>query len=305
MSKKEIKNLAASIHQKLLNLARTQGQPFHEVLQYYAMERFLYRLSESPHVEKFTLKGALTFKLWEMAQSRPTMDIDLLGRAPNQVEAIVQIAKEICQQECQPDGIFFDSDSVQGEVIRVDADYQGVRIRFLGKFGKARINMQLDVGFSDQDTFPTKPQIYPTILDLPPPQIRVYSQESIIAEKFEAMVKLAELNTRVKDFFDIWFLSENFDFQGGRLAKAIKNTFENRKTDLETNPVCFKKEFSDLPEKQSQWKAFISKSYLKNAPQDIEQVSSRIADFLTPISEALIEELEFEKTWRAAQGWDS
>jgi len=189
------------MRQRLLNKARETGRPFNELLQYFAMERFLYRLSKSAHADKFVLKGALMFVAWQAPVTRPTMDIDLLGITENSVVAIVAIAREICSWEVEADGLVFESDSVGGERIVEDADYGGVRIRFRGTLGTARVTMQLDIGFGD--VVVPKPEMadYPTILNLPIPRLRGYSRESAVAEKFEAMVKLGALNSRVKDFF--------------------------------------------------------------------------------------------------------
>lgn len=224
-------DLAASVRQRLLNKARETGRPFNELLQYFAMERFLYRLSRSVHADKFVLKGALMLAAWQAPVTRPTMDIDLLGITDNGVDAIVTVVEDICRQEVGPDGLLFDASSVEAERIVEDADYAGVRVRFRGTLGTARITMQLDIGFGD--VVVPKPEVvhYPAILDFPAPCLRGYSRESAVAEKFEAMVKLGVLNSRVKDFFDIWLLSRQFDFDGTIMAQALTETFVTRHND--------------------------------------------------------------------------
>lgn len=175
-------NLAASIRQRLLNKGRGTRRPFNEILQYFAMERFLYRLAMSPHVDKFILKGALMLTAWQAPMSRPTMDIDLQGFAPNSINTLVEVIKAVCMQVVEPDGLTFEPESVEGERIVEDADYEGVRVRFRGNLGTARITMQIDIGFGDVVVPQPLMVEYPTILPLPAPRLRGYSQESAIAE---------------------------------------------------------------------------------------------------------------------------
>jgi hypothetical protein len=169
-------NLALSVHQLLMNKARDTHRPFNELLQYYAMERFLYRLSKSPYAGKFILKGALMFTAWKLESFRPTADIDLLGRADHQVANIVEIAKHVCAQAVEPDGLIFNSDSVTGARIAEDADYEGVRTRFRANLGSARITLQLDIGFGDVIVPAAQPIEYPAILDFPAPRLRGYNK---------------------------------------------------------------------------------------------------------------------------------
>lgn len=228
MTKRQYKNIGASIRQRLLSKARETGRPFSELLQYFAMERFLYRLSKSSYADNFILKGALMLTVWEAPLTRPTMDIDFLGRIENSVETLVKVTREICQQEVEPDGIVFDVTEVDAERIAEDADYEGIRIRFRGSLDTARFVIQLDIGFGDIIVPSPESMNYPTILDLPAPHLSGYSRESTIAEKFEAMVKLGILNNRMKDFFEIWLMSRQFDFDGTTLTEAISKTFSTR-----------------------------------------------------------------------------
>ena len=207
MSVKSSKNNPASIHQRLLNKARDEQRTFNELLQYYAMERFLYRLSQSNHSDKFILKGALMLRVWGSPELRPTKDIDMLGRTSNEENSIIRQIQEILSVEVSPDGLTFNSASIKAERIAEDADYEGQRICFQGSLGSAKVKMQIDIGFSDV-IFPAPVESdFPTLLDFPPPRLLCYSRESAIAEKFEAMLKLGELNSRMKDFYDIWLLS--------------------------------------------------------------------------------------------------
>ncbi len=232
------RDIAASVRQRLLNNARETGRPFSELLQYFAMERFLYRLSKSVYADNFVLKGALMLSVWKAPLSRPTMDIDFLGKIDNNVEAIIAVTEDICRRKVEPDGIIFDLTSIRGERITEDAKYEGVRIRFHRSLDTARFTMQLDIGFGDV-VIPAPDSLeYPTILDLPAPNLYGYNKESTIAEKFEAMVKFGALNSRMKDFFDIWLLSRQFDFEGSRLAAAIEKTFSTRRTDIQLEPIA-------------------------------------------------------------------
>jgi len=191
------RELGASVRERLLNQARAQTRPFQELLQYYAMERFLYRLSRSRHAEQFVLKGALLLIAWRAPLSRSTMDIDLLGRTSNELEHIRALITHVCEAESEPDGIEFDSKSVKAARIKEDADYEGVRVRFHATLARARISMQIDIGFGDVVT-PAAVEIeYPTLLEFPAPVLRAYPKETVIAEKLEALTMLGMLNSRM------------------------------------------------------------------------------------------------------------
>jgi predicted nucleotidyltransferase component of viral defense system len=303
LTKSFSRNIAASVRQRLLNNARETGRPFSELLQYFAMERFLYRLSKSRYTDNFVLKGALMLTVWEAPLSRPTMDIDFLGQIDNNIEAIIAVTKDICGQKVEPDGITFDLTSIRGEPITEDADYAGVRVRFHGSLGTAHFTMQLDIGFGDV-VIPAPASLeYPTILDLPAPRIRGYSKESTIAEKFEAMIKLGALNSRMKDFFDIWLLSRQFNFEGQRLAAAIEKTFSIRRADIQSEPIPLTNSFAGDPAKVTQWRGFIRKNRLTNVPQDFGKVIKAIVAFLGPLAKTLAAKKPFEATWIAPGPW--
>jgi hypothetical protein len=248
------KNKAASIRARLKNKAKEEGRPFQEILQYYAMERFLYRFSISPYVDKFILKGALMLRVWDNPETRPTMDIDFLGRTSNELEKIKAQITEIVNTESYDNGLSFDSSNLEVLRIKESADYQGVRVKFKAFLESARINMQIDIGFGDVVVPLPQKSEFPVILNDPAPYILCYSRESTIAEKFEAMVKLGELNSRMKDFYDIWLLARQFSFESRTLQTAIKRTFENRGTQIPQNIKAFSIEFTST--KQNQWKSF-------------------------------------------------
>ncbi len=214
-----VRNIQASVRQRLLNLAINDKRPFGELLQYYIMERFLYRLSKSVHTDHFILKGALMLRAWNSPEFRPTMDIDMLVRSSNEEINIKAQIMEIMELEVEADGISFDPGSIRTEPITENAGYAGLRVRFIGFLGSARVSVQIDIGFGDI-VFPD-PEIVelPALLDYPAPKLMGYSRESTIAEKFEAIIKLGLLNSRMKDFYDIWLLSRQFSFDRAMLAE--------------------------------------------------------------------------------------
>lgn len=244
MSTKNIKNVAASVRQKLLNKAKAENRPFNELLQYYMMERFLYRLANSPYADNFILKGGLMLRVWNAPEIRPTMDIDMLGKIENRTEIIIKTIQDICHIETEfPDGLVFDIENITAEDITEDAEYLGVRIRIPVNLGTAVLKVQLDIGFGDAVYPAPKKQSIPVLLDFPAPGLLCYSKESSIAEKFEAMIKLGKLNSRMKDFYDIWMLASQFDFNGEQLRNAIAWTFEKREVEIPENIMAFSPEF--------------------------------------------------------------
>lgn len=303
MTDRPLRNVAASVRQRLTNAAKQTGRPFQEVLQYFAMERFLYRLSLSPHNERFVLKGALMFNVWGAPASRPTRDIDFLARLNNSVEAILPVIRDVCQQAAEPDGLVFDVDSLVGQVIKEDADYAGVRVTFLAYLENARIPMQIDMGFGDVVVPEAALTDYPTILELAAPRLRAYPRVTVVAEKFEAMVKLGQLNSRMKDFFDLWLLSRQFEFDGSILATAVTQTFQHRQTAITPQPVALTAAFANDSIKQTQWKGFLRKSRIDIAPQDLPVVIEAIGAFLLPLAQALSAGREFSSAWRPPGPW--
>lgn len=240
-------NRSASVRQRLLNLSRSQRRPFQEVLQFYVMERFLYRLSQSKYAERFILKGVLILQVWQSPLTRPTRDIEMLGRTDNSPESLAEQVRDIVQARTLEDGLVFETDALQVEAITEDADYQGVRIRLQATLAGARARLQLDIGFGDAVLPASQLMRYPTLLDFPAPELLCYSRESAIAEKLQAMVALGELNSRMKDFYDIWLLSRQFTFELSGLRVAVEATFNRRKTTRPEMPVLR----SGLPSKNS------------------------------------------------------
>jgi len=294
-------NVSASVRQKLLNKARSEKRPFGELLQYYAMERFLYRLSQSVHSDRYILKGALMLRVWQAPEIRPTMDIDMLGKTSNDELSIVSQMKDVLSVDIKSDGLLFDLASIQYENITEDADYHGARIKFKCLLDTAKINMQIDIGFGDIVYPEPTRESFPTILNDPSALLYCYSKESTIAEKFEAMIKLGELNSRMKDFYDIWLLSRKFIFKGEALSKAIELTFEKRQTALPNKIELFTQAFVD--DKQIQWQAFIKKLNLKQTPDVFAEIVEGICIFLDPVVLAVTNNVTLSKTWSVSGRW--
>jgi len=303
LTKKQVKNISASVRQRLLNKSRTDARPFQELVQYYAMERFLYRLAQSRHANRFILKGALMLRVWQAPEIRSTMDIDLLGKTDNDVSSLISNITDILSVGVDPDGLSFFPENIMGEHITEDAEYKGVRIWFPAKLDTMRLNIQIDIGFGDIIyPEPEKSEI-PTMLGLPAPQLWCYSRESSIAEKFEAMLKRRELNSRMKDFYDIWLLSRYFEFDGKILAEAIRLTLEQRGTELpgNINIVAFSHEF--IIAKQVQWNAFRKKLKRDHVPAEFENVVMQVKEFISPLTSALISRKTPPSKWTAPGPW--
>ena len=294
-------NVPASVRQRLLDRARRDHRPFNELLQYYAMERFLYRLSLSTCADRFILKGALMLRAWRSPEMRPTMDIDMLGRTSNEEAGIVGQMREIMAVEVEPDGLVFAPESIRTERITEDADYEGIRIRFLGRLDSAKVSMQIDIGFGDIVYPGPEESDLPAILDYPPPRLLCYSRESAIAEKFEAMVKLGALNSRMKDFYDIWLLSRQFDFDGAKLVRAIELTFDRRGTVVPIKVEAFADNF--ISAKQIQWSAFCKRLRQSHIPASFRDLVAGVEVFLGPVISAIVGNTVNPGHWPPAGPW--
>ncbi|MCK4667020.1 nucleotidyl transferase AbiEii/AbiGii toxin family protein [Candidatus Dependentiae bacterium] len=304
--KKNIRNLPESIKSRLRNKAKESNRLYSEVLQYYCIERFLYRLSCSKYAKMFILKGALMFIVWEIPERRTTLDIDFLADYDNRVTAIEEVIKKVCLTSVIPDGLVFDPETVKGQSIREEMEYKGVRIKFLGLLERSRIPMQIDVGFGDV-VYP-KPKVinYPVILDFPEPNLKGYPVESMVTEKFEAMVKLGLLNSRMKDFYDIWILIHQFDFNGRQLVEALKKTFKCRNTAFpKTTPILAEEIYDEKSDRQTLWKAFLSKNDITHAPEKLCNIALEIEKFFIKPLNAIDKKLIFNEIWKALGPWKS
>ena len=297
-------NVAQSVHQRLLTRAKSEGRPFNELLQHYAIERFLYRLGRSEHAEKLLLKGALLLRVWKIPMARPTMDIDVLGRTAGTQDALTAILRDFMAAKVDDDGMAYDPDSLTTENITLDADYPGWRIRFRASLGNARVAMQVDVGIGDI-VYPSPIWIdYPVLLDQPAPHLLAYTPENAIAEKYQAIVELDLPNSRMKDFHDVWTLARNLEFDGRLLSEAIRRTFERRETKLpESTPTAFTPEFFEDRTKQTLWRAFLSKGLPTNQEVPLVQVTNVIWAFLMPPTEALVSRKTFNMRWPQGGPW--
>ncbi|MBD2692570.1 nucleotidyl transferase AbiEii/AbiGii toxin family protein [Anabaena catenula] len=304
ISKKPI-NIAASIQAKLLTLAKKRGEDYNYLLTRYFGERLLYRLSQSPYQKQYILKGATLFKVWNGEPHRATKDLDLLCFGNNEIEYLVNVYQEVCAIHCEEDGIIFLPESVKGELIKEDQEYEGVRIKLKGQLVKIEISIQVDIGFGDAVTPDAEEVEIEPILNTPKPRLRIYPRETVVAEKFQAMVSLGIRNSRIKDFYDIWFLCQNFEFQGDLLSQAFINTFQRRKTEIPVKePLALTEEFANDSDKQKQWQAFKNKLKIVDTPNSFGELINEIKDFIMPPCLAAAENETFDKLWNTSGKWE-
>ncbi len=295
------KNISASVRQRLLNRSKASGENFNSLLLRYGIERLLYRISQSEHVDDFILKGASLFYVWTGEIYRPTKDVDMLRFGPTDPDLLAKIiASCVTNEDIEEDGLVFDVDTIDAQTIREAELYAGVRVKLKAYLGKAVIPLQLDVGTGDSVTPDAEMIAYPSLLDdMPPAHLRAYRFETAIAEKCEAMVKLGMTNTRLKDFYDVFVLARDQTFHGETLMTSVRDTFARRKTALpEQLPVAWTPEFSQDEQKLAQWSAFLKKSKLE-AP-DLPEVIEVISAFLMPICSAA---LITQRSWNGTS-WD-
>ena len=280
--KSEIKNVAASVKERLRNIAAQSNKEFQSVVRQYVQERFLFRLSKSAYSKNFILKGALLFVAHDISRNRPTRDIDFLGSAiSNEINDIIGIVKEILKFEFE-DGVTFDPNSIEAENIVENGDYHGIRIKFHAYMENSRERVQLDIGFGDKMTSGPIEIEFPTLLDFDAPKIEVYSIETAIAEKFEAIVSLQLQSSRMKDFYDILFFAENYEFKKDLLQKALSATFNHRSTDIEARMMIFDDKFKLDEQLQMLWLAFLERSKLASV-NSFPEVVTKLQLFIEPI----------------------
>ncbi len=302
---KPANNIAHSVFQRLLNLSKERREDFNLLLSRYGVERFLYRLGISSYADSFILKGASLFLVWTGQNYRVTRDLDLLGSGKSDEENLVKVFRSIVTlRPDKDDGIVFMADSLKIERIREEEVYEGARITLTGLLCRARIPVQIDIGFGDTITPGPEPVDYPTLLSGDVPKIRAYPRCTLVAEKLEAIVKLGFANSRMKDFYDIWLLARLYEFDGKILGQAIANTFARRETSVPAGiPVAFTPSFFADSQKMVQWNAFIRKSRPEPSPDDFASAVSGVADLLLPVLSAIIGKASFEKTWLPDKGW--
>lgn len=299
MSPDRKRNTGHSVFQRLLNHARTRGEDFNLLLFRYGIERLLYRLSISPHANKYILKGASLFLVWRGQNYRVTKDADLLGSHPSDTEHITGVFKELCNAAIEHnDGVEFMPDTVRAVPIREEQAYDGIRVTLTAILYKAKIPLQVDIGFGDAVTPEPERVEFPTLLGTPPPQLLAYPRYTMVAEKIETMVRLGMANSRMKDFYDVCLMSRLFEFEGRTLCDAIRSTFKRRSTPLpEGLPMAFTDEFGRDSQKQIQWRAFVRKSKPEDMSRDFDAVIGDIKVFLMPVLEIAHGDDHFGLSW--------
>jgi len=282
------RNMAASVHDRLLERSRAKREDFNFILQRFAAERFLFRLGQSRFRDRFVLKGAMLFALWGGSVYRSTKDLDFTGYGPNDPEAVLDSLREICDLKVPDDGLLFDPSTLTAEPIREEAEYNGFRVRLQASLGSARIPMQIDIGFGNAiDPGPTDVE-YPALLDFDAPHVLAYPHEAVVAEKFHALVVLGEASSRMKDLYDLYVIAGQFDFDGSKLRRAIRATFERRKTEITAEvPAGLAPRLYADAARAGQWRAYCDRSALPGAPRDLQQVGERVRGFLGPLWAAL------------------
>jgi predicted nucleotidyltransferase component of viral defense system len=274
------RNMGASVRARLLSLAKERHQPNDLLLTRYVLERFLYRLSSTRYRERFVLKGAMLMTTWFDDPFRPTRDLDLLGYGDPEPEAMLAVFREICAVQSD-DGVVFDVAGLAVDLIREEHEYGGLRIKTDAAIAGARVRVAIDIAFGDAIE-PAAAEIdLPVLLDMPAPRLRAYPRETVIAEKFQAMVALGRANSRMKDLYDIWLLSRSFEFTGDCLARAIATTFARRKTLVPDDPpFALTRAFGEDRAKQQQWKAFVENVGAELPP--LADIITDLAAFLIP-----------------------
>jgi predicted nucleotidyltransferase component of viral defense system len=280
---RDTRNIGASVRARLLTRSRAENADYQILLTRYALERLLYRLSISEHRERFILKGALLFVTWVTDPFRPTRDLDLLGYGANTPEAVADTFKDICSTVVPDDGVVFDIDGLAAAPIREDLEYGGIRIQTNAVIDGARIPIQVDIGFGDIIT-PGPVEIdYPVLLDFPVPHIRTYPVETVVAEKFNAMVALGIANSRLKDFYDLWLISRTFEFDRAILSTAVERTFERRGTPMPTDlPTGLTDQYTE--QWDARWKAYLRREHMHAAPDNLSLLIRDLREFLVPLT---------------------
>lgn len=303
MTKAQPRNLGASVRARLLRLAHDRGEDFQFVLTRYANERLLFRIASSRHAQRFVLKGAALFTLWTGKPHRATRDLDLLGFGDPGVDPVRETFAELITLAVADDGVRFDLDSLAVGLIREAQEYGGVRIELVARVTSAQVRLQVDVGFGDAITPDASIVEFPPLLDFPAPRLRAYPRETVVAEKLEAMVQLGMANSRMKDFYDVAVLARDFDFDGALLARAIRATFERRKTQLPTTtPMALTPAFSDDPTKKTQWSGFARKAGVRDAGSLAETISAVRAFVEAPL-DSCANNTSAPGTWRPGGPW--
>lgn len=297
------KDVGASVRARLLALARQREEDYQSLLTRYANERFLYRLSVSPHESRFVLKGAMLLAVWTTEPHRATRDVDLLGLGDSSEAHIRKMFRETIAFEVEDDGVTFDPGSLEVGPIREDQVYGGIRCFVLARIAGARVRLQIDVGFGDVITPAASTADIPVLLDFPRPRLRVYPRETVVAEKVEAMVRFGLANSRMKDFYDLYLISRLFEFRGELLVRAVRATFDRRRTPLpDGQPAALTSEFADDQGKTTQWNAFLRKSDLSETV-DLARAIGEISMFVSRPLRVAASQQEWQGFWPPGGPW--
>ncbi|RTE86572.1 MULTISPECIES: nucleotidyl transferase AbiEii/AbiGii toxin family protein [Gammaproteobacteria] len=283
-----VKNIAVSVRQRLMNVARKRKENFNFVLTRYGIERLLFRLSISPYANQFILKGATLFAIWNDEPHRPTRDVDFLGVCSNDINSIRATFTQVCEIEAE-DGIVFDAQSIKIDEIKEDAEYSGVRVKLIGHIQRTQVNVQIDIGFNDVVVPEPLTQRVPALLDFPEPELLAYPVYSVIAEKLQAMYSLGEANSRMKDFYDLWTIITTQKLDTSLLKKAVLATFERRNTEFTSQAVIFESSFVNDEERLRMWNAYMNKLGISGI--DFAEVVDSIQLLVIEISNILRKEM--------------
>lgn len=304
MTRPTPRNLAASVRDRLLQRARELEEPFQYVLMRYGLERLMYRLSLSEHARRFTVKGALLFLVWTREAYRSTKDLDLMTKNVPAPEELAAVFQQLCHLAVEADGLLFLAETLCVRQIREQDVYGGIRVTLEARLDKARIPLQVDIGFGDAVSPAALVGTFPTLLEMPAPRLPMYARETVVAEKYQILVQLGLANSRMKDYFDLWVLAREFAFDGVRLTPAIQATFHRRQTALpEAVPIGLSERFAADTIKQTQWAGFLNRSRLRLKEPDMHQLLRAIAGFILPPSNAVRKAAPFPQHWPANGPW--
>ena len=297
-------DLGASVTARLLNQAKERGDDYQIVLSDYCFERFLYRLGVSAMRQRFVLKGAMLLRVWSDHPYRATRDLDLLRRGDGSSEAIAQDIRSIVETDVEDDGVRFAPTELQIEPIRAEAEYVGARVVLPARCGTARLMLQIDVGLGDSVWPLPRTCAYPMLLDSPAPSVLAYPREAVVAEKLEAMIVLGDRNSRIKDFFDLYYLASTFEFDRATLAESVRRSFTRRGTNVPADePVGLTQSYWNNPVRPAQMRAFLRRSRLQGSHGFDEAFLAVLRAFLLPVLDDLRTEQARAASWLPGKGW--
>lgn len=302
--KKPVTDIPASVLARLKNISEKDQVDYNFLLIRYTQERFLARLSASRYVNKFILKGGFLLLAYDVQKARPTKDIDFLGVDIGRDKMkLTEAINEIAITDLK-DGVVFLVKDIKAEVIKDLAEYDGIRITVPARIGKAKASLRVDFGFGDVVTPGPLEMSYPTLLNEDQIKVLAYSKETVVSEKFEAIVKLGTFNTRMKDFFDLGFLSGKFSFEGEELQQAIKQTFAARETSLTGAKELLESDFGEQIEFEKQWQAFKRRTRIRQEG-DFRDILGTIRRFLLPLIDSEVKSETLRKRWNSSKNrWE-